>query len=214
VEPTLLRQRSPLYFEACAALPRRLIASGSEKAMMTAVKFTIRPATIDDAPALSRLGASTFRETFERENTPDDMARYLAEAFTPAQQAAELADPASLVLLAEHEDELGHAELAGYTHLVSGPVPEAVRGPSPLELKRLYVARVWHGRRVAQALMDAAIDAARVRGAQTLWLGVWERNPRAIAFYTKYGFVRVGEHTFVLVGDRQTDWVLVRPITM
>jgi diamine N-acetyltransferase len=182
--------------------------------MMTAVKLTIRPATIDDAPALSRLEASTFRETFERENTPDDMARYLAEAFTPAQQAAELADPASLVLLAEHQDEVGHAELVGYAHLGPGPAPDAVRGPSPLELKRLYVARAWHGRRVAQALMDAAIDAARVRGAQTLWLGVWERNPRAIAFYTKYGFVRVGEHTFVLGGDRQTDWLLVRPITM
>ena len=93
------------------------------------------------------------------------------------------------------------------------PVPEAVRGTAPLELKRLYVARAWHGRRVAQALMDAAIDAAHARGAQTLWLGVWERNPRAVAFYTKYGFARVGEHTFVLGGDPQTDWLLARPIT-
>ena len=82
-----------------------------------------------------------------------------------------------------------------------------------MELKRLYVARAWHGQGVAQALMDAALDTARARGAQTLWLGVWERNPRAVAFYAKYGFVRVGEHTFVLGGDAQTDWLFARPVT-
>jgi diamine N-acetyltransferase len=177
-----------------------------------AMTIKIRPAGIDDAIALSRVGASTFRETFEAENTPEDMARYLAEAFTPERQAAEIDDAASTVLLAEHYGASGDAELVGYAHLVSGPVPEAVRGHEPLELKRLYVMRAWHGRRVAQALMDAAIDAAHARGAQTLWLGVWERNLRAVAFYMKYGFVRVGEHTFVLGGDPQTDWLLTRPI--
>lgn len=173
---------------------------------------TIRPAAIDDAAALSRLAAATFRETFESENAPEDMARYLAEAFTPEQQAAEIADPASTVLLAEHHGESHEAELVGYAHLVAGPVPEAVRGPAPLELKRIYVARAWHGQGVAQALMLAAIEAARARGARTLWLGVWERNPRAVAFYAKYGFTRVGEHTFVLGSDAQTDWLFVRPV--
>lgn len=172
----------------------------------------VRPATAADAARLSRLGASTFRETFEGENTPEDMARYLAESFTPERQAAEIADPAGIVLLAEHRATPGDAELAGYAHLLSGPAPAAVRGPRPLELKRLYVARAWHGQRVAQRLMDAAIDAARARGAGTLWLGVWERNPRAVAFYAKYGFTRVGEHTFVLGSDAQTDWLLARPV--
>jgi ribosomal protein S18 acetylase RimI-like enzyme len=60
--------------------------------------------------------------------------------------------------------------------------------------------------------MDAALAAARVRGAETLWLGVWERNARAVAFYRKYGFTRVGEHTFVLGSDTQTDWLLARPL--
>ena len=175
----------------------------------------VRPATIADAPGLSRLGATTFRETFEIENTPEDMARYLAEAFSPDRQAAEITDPAGTVLLAERRGTSGDAddaELVGYVHLVSGPAPAAVQGPAPLELKRLYVARAWHGQGVAQALMDAALDAARARGAQTMWLGVWERNPRAAAFYRKYGFTRVGEHTFVLGADAQTDWVLARPL--
>jgi CTP:molybdopterin cytidylyltransferase MocA/ribosomal protein S18 acetylase RimI-like enzyme len=179
----------------------------------SAASMRIRPATLDDAAALSRLGAATFRETFEGENTPEDMSRYLADAFNEERQAAEIADPEGAVLLAEHPRQAGEPELVGYAHVVSGAVPEAVRGPAPLELKRLYVARPWQGRRVAHALMDAAIDAARARGAQTLWLGVWERNPRALAFYAKYGFVRVGEHTFTLGADVQTDWLLARPIT-
>ncbi len=176
------------------------------------MKTFVRLATIADAPRLSQLAASTFRETFEGQNSPEDMTRYLAEAFTPNRQAAEISDPSGAVLLAERRDTSGDAELVGYVHLVSGPAPAAVQGPAPLELKRLYVARAWHGHGVAPALMDAALDAARARGAQTLWLGVWERNPRAVAFYRKYGFTRVGEHTFVLGADAQTDWLLARPL--
>jgi ribosomal protein S18 acetylase RimI-like enzyme len=173
---------------------------------------TIRTARSADAPRLSRLAATTFRDTFEAENSPEDLERYLAETFTPEQQAAEIADPENTILVAEHGYSSDNVELVGYAHLASGSVPEAVVGPAPLELKRLYVARAWHGRGVAQALMSALLDAARARGAKTLWLGVWERNPRAVAFYEKYGFTRVGEHSFTLGSDEQTDWVFVRPL--
>lgn len=173
---------------------------------------SIRNASSADTARLSRLAAATFRDTFEAENTSEDMERYLAEAFTPERQAAEISDPDSTILVAEHHVSSDNVEFVGYAHLVSGSTPEAVEGPVPLELKRLYVARAWHGRGVAQALMNAVLDAARARGAKTLWLGVWERNPRAAAFYEKYGFTRVGEHSFVLGSDVQTDWVLARPI--
>ena len=135
----------------------------------------VRPATIADAPRLSQLGANTFRETFEGENTPDDMASYVAEAFTPDRQAAEISDAFGVVLIAERPDAPEAEKLVGYAHLVSGLAPPAVQGLAPMELKRLYVTRSWHGKGVAQALMGAALDAARARGAKTLWLGVWER---------------------------------------
>ncbi len=176
------------------------------------MSIIVRRATPEDAADLSRLGAATFQETFGGENMPDDMVKYVAGAFTIEQQAAEIADPASVVLVAEHAGISGKGELVGYSHLVDGDVPPAVSGHRPIELKRLYVARAWHGRRVAQALMDATIAAAVQQGALTLWLGVWERNTRAVAFYAKYGFTRVGEHTFVLGDDAQTDWLLSRPI--
>ena len=172
----------------------------------------VRLAILDDATRLSQLGAATFRETFEGENTPDDMANYLAEAFTPARQAAEISDASGVVLLSERPDGSGTETLVGYAHIVSGVAPPAVQGSAPMELKRLYVTRSWHGKGVAQALMEAVLDAARARGAKTLWLGVWERNVRAMAFYAKYGFARVGEHTFVLGSDAQTDWLLARPL--
>jgi ribosomal protein S18 acetylase RimI-like enzyme len=172
----------------------------------------VRPATLADADALSRLAAATFRDTFEGSSPPEDMAQYLAEAFTPAQQAREIADPAGIVLVGEDRSDAGPVSLIGYAHLVAGAAPAAVTGPGPIELKRIYVDRAWHGRGVARALMDAALDAARRRGAGTVWLGVWEHNPRAIAFYSKYGFTRVGHHTFVLGTDAQTDWLFARPL--
>jgi ribosomal protein S18 acetylase RimI-like enzyme len=174
--------------------------------------INIRPATIADAARLSELGATTFREAFESDNTPEDMARYLAAAFSAERQAAEIADSDGIVLVAERGGAEGDAELVGYAHLVAGPHPAAVQGPAPLELRRLYVRRVGHGQGIAQALMIAAIEAARARAAETLWLGVWERNARAVAFYYKQGFTRVGEHTFVLGSDEQTDWLFVRPL--
>ena len=172
----------------------------------------IRPATPADARALSAFGAATFRDAFGDANRPDDMARYLADSFSPSRQAAEIADPTGLVLLAEDTPVDGGAELIGYAHLVGGPPSPGVVGAAPLELKRFYVARAWHGRGVAQRLLDAVLDGARARGAGTLWLGVWERNPRAVAFYEKHGFRRVGEHTFRLGDDAQVDWLLARPL--
>src|SRR4051812_2282305 len=82
-------------------------ANDAHTAAMTTL---VRPATVADAPRLSQLGATTFRETFERENTPEDMARYVSEAFTPERQAAETSDPGGTVLLAERRGTSGDAE--------------------------------------------------------------------------------------------------------
>jgi GNAT superfamily N-acetyltransferase len=85
-------------------------------------------------------------------------------------------------------------------------------GPSPIELARLYVDRGWHGRAVGAALMKQVVDEARARGARTLWLGVWEQNARARAFYARWGFAQVGEHDFVLGHDLQRDLLLARAV--
>lgn len=131
------------------------------------------------------------------------MSVYLAEAFSEARVSAELRDP-------EYAFYLGYAagELAGYVILRTGYVPACADGKRPIELKRLYVDQRWHGRGVAAALMERALQHARDGGYETMWLGVWELNPRARAFYSKFGFKHVGEHPFQFAGEQQTDMVL------
>ena len=164
---------------------------------------TIRRAVPGDAAALAELGARTFRDAFEADNTPDDMALYLASSYGPDLQSAELRNAGIVTLLAEDE-----TRLAGYSQLREGPAPDCVGGPRPIELWRFYVERAWQGRGVAQMLMAATIEAAAARGAGTVWLSVWERNHRAQAFYRKIGFEDRGEKAFILGTDRQTDRVM------
>jgi len=167
----------------------------------------IRRGTLEDAALLSDLGARTFSETFAADNTPEDLAAYMATSFNVAQQTAELEDPASTFLIAEVD---GHA--AGYARLHAGEPAKGVEGANPVELVRLYVSRDWLGRGLGEQLMRACIDEARQAGHETIWLGVWERNARAQAFYRKWNFRTVGEHIFPLGSDLQRDIVMERPL--
>lgn len=169
--------------------------------------LAIRRANREDAGLLAELGARTFAETFAIDNSPEDMAAYLAASFNLTQQLAELADPAATFLIAE----VGGVA-AGYAKLRAGDPLEGVEGANPVELVRLYVLREWLGRGVGQALMRACIDLARQAGHRTIWLGVWERNGRAQAFYRKWNFRVVGEHVFQLGSDSQRDILLERAV--
>ena len=167
----------------------------------------IRLATASDVPLLTELGAGTFSETFAPNNTPEDMVDYLAASFNLEQQAAELADPLATFLIAEI-DRIA----VGYAMLHAGASAYQATGEKPVELVRLYVSKEWHGRGVGQALMQACIDKARQAGHRTLWLGVWEHNARALAFYRKWQFKEFGEHIFQLGGDPQNDILMAREI--
>ena len=172
-----------------------------------AERLTVRRASPDDAAALAELGARTFRDAFEADNAPEDMALYLASSYGPELQGAELRSGGIVTLLAE-----AGSGLAGYSQLREGPHPDCVDGSKPIELWRFYVERAWQGRGVAQALMAATLESARARGAGSVWLSVWDRNHRAQAFYRKCGFADRGEKPFLLGNDRQTDRVMVRPL--
>ena len=171
------------------------------------VPVAIRQASDADAAMLAEVGAQLFQATFAADNDPLDLYVYLSDAFTPERQRAELADPDRICLLAEDG-----AVVAGYALLRHGATQLHVTGVRPLEIQRFYVDRAWHGRGVAARLMAACLDAARARGAETVWLGVWERNPRAIRFYEKHGFADVGSQAFRLGSDLQTDRVMTRPV--
>src|SRR5947208_1894508 len=165
----------------------------------------IRRAVSYDAHLLTEIGARTFSETFAPDNKPEDMTAYIATSFNLAQQEMELSDSRSTFLIAEID-----GVAVGYARLHAGDVSKSVEGERPIELVRLYVSAEWHGRGVGEALMRACISDAHEEGYRTLWLGVWEHNSRARAFYRKWAFHEVGEHTFQLGADRQTDILMER----
>lgn len=169
--------------------------------------MVIRRGELADAAALAAVAERTFRETFAADTTPEDMAEHCGKSYSPAIQARELASPEIDTLVSV--DSSG--QLIAYAQLRPG-APREVRGPLPIELWRFYVDRPYHGRGVAQALMVRVMEVARARAAATVWLGVWERNLRAQAFYRKVGFVDIGAHKFVVGRDVQTDRLMAREI--
>ena len=167
----------------------------------------VRRGVASDAEALAVFAARTFADTFAAGNRAHDMEAHLAASYGVSQQSNELNDPAVITLLA-HSGE----RLVAYAQVRRGSAPACVTHEQAVELHRFYVDRPVHGRGVAGTLMSEVHGAALRLGGRHLWLGVWERNLRAIAFYAKMGFVRVGSHDFHVGSDRQTDHVLVASV--
>jgi len=162
-------------------------------------RVILRRATEQDAETLSWFAAETFRETFGPDNEPNDMDAYLRKSFSPEIQRDEIANSAATVILA-FDREKSDDSLIGYVHLIAHQ--------SAIEMKRFYVAALWKGRGLSQLLFNEALEEGRRRRGRRLWLTVWERNDRAIAFYKKMGFRISGQATFQLGEDTQTDHMM------
>lgn len=169
--------------------------------------WTIRDAVPSDAAALARLAERTFRDAFSALNTPADIELHCATWFGEVQQLAEIRDPVIETLIVDED----RSPIA-FAQLHRGPAPPCVEAARPVEIRRFYLDREWRGTGLAKDLMAECTDRAAASGADAVWLGVWELNPRAIAFYAKRGFIEVGEHTFKVGNDPQRDLVLVRAI--
>ena len=163
----------------------------------------IRQAEERDAASLAELAERTFRDTFAHLNRAEDIELHCRNSYRESIQAAEIRDPNRTTLVCDVLDSL-----IAYGQLRWGSAPPCVVATRPAEIQRLYVDASWHGKGVAQALMASLLDTAVAGGADFAWLGVWEQNSRAIAFYAKNGFVVVGDHVFVVGKDSQRDLVL------
>ncbi|MGQ0640570.1 MAG: GNAT family N-acetyltransferase [Gemmatimonadaceae bacterium] len=172
---------------------------------MSDTTFRIRRGEPGDAPALAEFAARTFSDTFAAANRPEDIAAYLPSAYGVSQQSGELTNPDISTLIMETET----GEWVAYAMLRRGAAPDCVIDQNAVELWRFYVDRPWHGSGLAHRLLSAAHVTAAECAARTLWLGVWEKNNRAIAFYEKCGFRAVGAHEFWVGADRQTDRIMV-----
>ncbi|WP_181304623.1 GNAT family N-acetyltransferase [Rufibacter sp. XAAS-G3-1] len=169
--------------------------------------FTFRRGTPADAALLADLGWRTFDETFAAYNTPEDMAAFKPTMYTPALQAAELADRHTEFLIVE-----AAGEAVAYVKWNTSPAPAEITGQKPFQISRLYLLQACTGRGLGDTLMKMSLERAKQNGHDVVWLTVWESNERAIRFYQKYGFREAGELTFVLGEDVQRDLYLQREV--
>lgn len=177
----------------------------SEPAGGPRTSWPSRAARPEDAGALARFAEVTFRHTFAADNSAADMDAYCAGAFGEALQRAEIEDASLVTLLVEEQ-----GRIVGYAQFGPGAEPECVPGRPAWELRRLYVEPELKGSGMARDLMAQVFESAARGGATAVWLGVWERNPRAIRFYEKAGFAVVGDHVFQLGNDPQRDLIMAR----
>ena len=165
---------------------------------MTAIK--IKKVTLADIVQLQEIGRQTFAETFSSTNTEENMKAYLEDGFSNAKLSAELDNTNSEFYFATLNNTV-----IGYLKINFGLAQTELKDDKALEIERIYVLQEFHGKKVGQLLYDQAIHLAKEKKADYVWLGVWEKNHRAIQFYTKNGFVEFDQHIFVLGDDEQTD---------
>lgn len=164
-----------------------------------------RAATVSDAAQLSVLAETTFRATFGAANTEANLTKHCKASYGEPIQRAEILSSDIRTIVAECD-----RSLIAYAQVRFSNIPPCVEGARPIEIQRLYVDHAWHGKGLAQALMCVCLSEAQASQADVVWLGVWEHNPRAIAFYRKFGFMEVGEHEFRLGDDPQRDVIMVK----
>lgn len=170
-------------------------------------KITIRMAGPDDAALVSVLAATTFYEAYFEQDESGNLAGYISEAFDKDKIAAELTDAVNSFLLVYRS---GRA--AGYAKLVRHSTLDCITGTNPVELKRIYILERVYGKGLGQRLLEHSLALAKSEGFDSLWLQVWEENPRARRFYDKYGFAAVGK-VQVPYGDViGTNLVLEKPL--
>ncbi len=164
------------------------------------VNIEIIKAKPNDIEQLQKIGRQTFSETFSDGNTEENMTKYLEEGFSIEKLTTELNDKNAAFYFATIDEKV-----IGYLKLNFGQSQTELQDDKGLEIERIYVAKEFHGKQVGQLLYEKAIEIARHKKSDFVWLGVWEENPRAINFYKKNGFVEFDKHIFKLGNDEQTD---------
>jgi diamine N-acetyltransferase len=170
-------------------------------------EIVITRVTKDDLQTLQMIGSKTFAETFASSNSSEDMKQYLVESFSLDKLAGEINNQDSTFYLATFDNNV-----IGYLKLNKGQSQTDVKDGNSLEIERIYVLKEYHGKRAGQLLYDKAMEVAMQLTVSYVWLGVWEKNPRAINFYKKNGFVEFNKHIFRLGNDEQTDIMMRKEI--
>ncbi|GAC1418618.1 MAG: N-acetyltransferase [Flavisolibacter sp.] len=167
------------------------------------MNLSLRPATVADAELIAQISHITFHETFAKDNTKTNMDKFFKDQFSKKKLMGEVALKENTFLLAYHSKQI-----AGYVKLKEGQAPKELSTPGAIEIGRLYAMKKYIGKGVGKLLMNASLTKARQLNKKVIWLGVWEKNDRAIRFYQNWGFEKFADSVFLLGNEVQNDWLM------
>lgn len=167
----------------------------------------IERCTAEDLGFLQEISIETFTETFQDQNTAENMNAYLKKAFQWSQLEKEVQNPRSAFYFIYAGEEI-----AGYLKVNTGEAQSESMGENALEIERIYIRKKYHKQGLGKVLMDKAIEIAQEQNKTALWLGVWEKNIGALNFYSKMGFVQTGVHSFYMGDEQQTDLIMTKTL--
>ncbi|RKD69640.1 spermine/spermidine N-acetyltransferase [Sinobaca qinghaiensis] len=170
--------------------------------------ITILKCTFEDARALQTISVETFIETFQEQNSPEHLNAYLDKAYSLNQLKHELANRSSQFFFVY----VGQ-EVAGYLKVNTDEAQSEAMGEEALEVERIYVKKKFQKHGLGKHLMNKAMEIAQEQKKKKIWLGVWEENENAIAFYQKKGFLQSGSHSFFMGDDEQVDLIMTKVLS-
>lgn len=169
------------------------------------MSITFKQCNLDDLFALQEISISTFCDTFQDQNSPENLTAYLERAFNSVQLEQELTNSSSEFYFIYFEQTV-----AGYMKLnVDGTQSEQLSDDS-LEIERIYIKSTFIRNGLGKYLIDQAIRIAQKHNKSSIWLGVWEHNTHAIEFYKRMGFVQIGSHSFYMGDEEQIDYIMAK----
>jgi diamine N-acetyltransferase len=168
----------------------------------------IKQCTPEDIYSLQKISYETFIETFKDQNSPENMNAYLERAFNLPQLEKELS-----IISSQFFFVYFHNEVAGYLKVNVNDAQTEEMGNESLEVERIYIRSEFQKHGLGKVLLNKAMDIAINYNKEKIWLGVWEKNENAIAFYKRMGFVQSGAHSFFMGDEEQIDYIMTKTLS-
>lgn len=167
----------------------------------------IKRCTLEDLHKLQDICYETFNETFKDQNSPENMKAYLEMAFNLKQLEKELSNSSSQFFFVYFNNEAD-----GYLKVNINEAQSEKMGDESLEIERIYIKSKFQKHGLGKYLFNKALEIAKELNKKKIWLGVWEKNENAIAFYKKMGFVQTDAHSFYMGDEEQTDFIMTKTL--
>lgn len=171
------------------------------------MSINIKKCKLEDIHLLQQISIETFNETFKDQNSAENMNAYLERAFDLKQLEEELDNLSSQFFIIYLNDTV-----VGYLKVNTDDAQSEEMGTESLEIERIYIKKDFQKHGLGKVLFNIAIEIADVLNKKKIWLGVWEKNENAIAFYKKMDFVQTGAHSFYMGDDEQIDFIMSKTL--